>query len=512
MLINKNQFRVRFAPSPTGYLHIGGFRTALYNYLLAKKNKGQFILRIEDTDQNRFVEGAVERLIQSLNSFAIKIDEGVFLKNSCSSKSSPSKNYPLVLEAGESGPYIQSERLEIYKKYAEELVTKGQAYYCFCSSERLKEIREKQITQKKPARYDRYCLENISPEEAQKKIENKIPYVIRLKVPRGEIIEFEDLVRGKVIFQTDLIDDQILLKSDGYPTYHLANVIDDHEMKITQIIRGEEWLSSTPKHILLYKFFNWKEPKFAHLPLLLNPDKSKLSKRQGDVAIEDYLKKGYLKEALINFVALLGWNPGKGETQEIFTLAELIEKFSLNHVHKGGAVFDTKKLDWLNAQWIKQISLDDLYKRSLKFWEQKDFYQSAKEDNKTEKYIKKVLIIEKERLQKLSDVGEENQFFFTDRIATSLDAIRWKNSTSSETKTYLKKSLNTLENIKENDWNLKNIEKHLLAKAGEKRGDLLFPLRAVLTGQKKSPSPFEVAWVLGKKESLERIEKALDTI
>jgi glutamyl-tRNA synthetase len=516
MITNKNKVRVRFAPSPTGFVHIGSLRTALYNYLFAKKNKGDFILRIEDTDQKRFVKGALENLLAVIDKLNLDHNEGIFKQDISdkiiNSRIDTNQNYPDIAEVGEYGPYIQSERLPLYKKYAEQLVQEGKAYYCFCKPERLSQVRKKQIDQKLPPIYDRHCLNNLTSAEIKEKIRTNIPRVIRLKIPSNEIIEFSDQVKGKIKFNTNLIDDQIILKSDGYPTYHLANVVDDHLMKITNVIRGEEWLSSTPKHIILYNYFNWEIPRFAHLPLLLNADKSKLSKRQGDVAVEDYLQKGYLKEALINFVALLGWNPGAGETQEIFTLTELIEKFSLTHIHKGGAVFDVKKLDWINAQWIKKISLDELYKRSLKFWKQKEFYQQAEENKKSEEYIKKVLAVEKERLQKLSEVGEENKFFFAHNISTSLETIRWKNSTSLETKKYLKKSLKTLEDIAESDWNLKNIEKQLLITAGNKRGDLLFPLRAVLTGQKKSPSPFEVAWVLGKKESLKRIKATLNII
>ncbi len=511
-----SQIRVRFAPSPTGFVHIGSLRTALYNYLFAKKNKGDFILRIEDTDQKRFVAGALENLLSILEKLDLNHNEGTFQQDISNkinnSQIIKSKNYPHIVEIGDYGPYIQSERLLIYQKYAEQLVQEGKAYYCFCEPERLSQVRQEQIAQKLPPLYDQHCLNNLTPAEIKEKIKTGEPRVIRLKIPTDETIEFFDQVKGSVKFNSNLIDDQIILKSDGYPTYHLANVIDDHLMKITHVIRGEEWLSSTPKHIILYHYFNWKIPQFAHLPLLLNADKTKLSKRQGDVTVESYLQNGYLKEALINFVALLGWNPGEGETQEIFTISELIKNFSLTHVHKGGAIFDIKKLDWINAQWIKKISLDELYKRSLKFWKQKEFYQQAEENKKSEKYIKKVLTVEKDRLQKLSAVGEENKFFFTRNISVSLGTVRWKNSTSSETKTYLKKSLKTLENIKEKDWNLKNIEKQLLDVAGDKRGDLLFPLRAVLTGEKKSPSPFEVAWVLGKKESLERIKKALNIL
>jgi glutamyl-tRNA synthetase len=476
--------RVRFAPSPTGLVHIGSLRTALYNFLFARKNKADFVLRIEDTDQKRYVEGALENLIATLEWAGITYDER---------------------------PIKQSERLDIYKKYAEELVKKGYAYYCFCEPERLEEMRNEQATFKKPPIYDRYCLRNVSEEEINKNLKNNCKFTIRLKIPENETIEFEDIVRGKVSFNTNLIDDQVLLKSDGFPTYHLAVVVDDHEMNITHVIRGEEWLSSTPKHIQLYKYFGWKIPNFAHLPLLLNTDRSKLSKRQGDVAVEDYIKKGYLKEAIINFVALLGWNPGKGETQEIFTMEELTEKFNLANVHKGGAVFDTKKLDWMNSEWIKILSIDDLYERSLKFWKEKEFYINTSEEKKSEEYLKKVLIIEKDRLSKLSEVGESNKFFFR-AINYDRELLKWKDMNDKKIKESLKKSLDILTKISDNDWSLENIEKALLEAAGDNRGELLWPLRAALTGEQKSPSPFEVAWVLGKKESLDRINNAISLL
>ncbi|MDQ1284030.1 MAG: glutamyl-tRNA synthetase [Patescibacteria group bacterium] len=528
-----NKVRVRFAPSPTGFLHVGGLRTALYDYLYARKTGGDFVLKIEDTDRKRFVEGAVENLIKSLDFLGLERDEGVFMKDVASEfeneKIVDSKNYPGIIEVGEYGPYIQSEKLEVYKKYAEQLVKDGHAYYCFCEPERLEEMRKEQQARKSPPLYDQYCLRNVTPEEVNKKLKENCLYTIRLKIPKDETIEFEDMVRGKVKFDTNLVDDQVLLKSDGFPTYHLANVVDDHDMKITYIIRGEEWLSSAPKHLLLYRYFGWEAPRFAHLPLLLNTDRSKLSKRQGDVAVEDYIKKGYLKEAIINFVAFLGWNPGGGETQEIFTLEELADRFDFAHVHKGGAVFDLKKLDWINSQWIKRISLEELYSRSLEFWKEKEFYKEwiaryetrnmKHEAQEAENYIKKVLEVERERLQKLSEVGESNRFFFAEKLNYDKKLLSWKDMPDEELRQSLARSAEIMENIPKGDWTRENLEKELMA-ACEKyyktqdgkinRGSLLWPLRAALTGEQKSPSPFEVAWVLGKEESLKRINKATE--
>jgi glutamyl-tRNA synthetase len=332
--------------------------------------------------------------------------------------------------------------------------------------------------------------------------------VIRQKIDIEGFTEYEDIIRGLVKIKNELLDDQITIKSDGYPTYNFANVIDDNLMKITHVIRGEEYVSSTPKYIQLYQNFGWKVPEFAHLPLLLNPDKTKLSKRQGDVSVEDYISKGYLKEAIINFVALLGWNPGEGSTQEIFSIQELIEKFDLKKVHKAGAVFDIKKLDWINAQYIKKMDVDELYKNTLSFFEQKEFFKNASNDKKTEEYLKKVLTVEKERLTKFSDVGEENKFFFQD-TSYEKELLRWKNNTDEETKQALETSKKVLEEISDENWVFKNLEEKLLETAGDKRGDLLWPLRVALTGAQKSPSPFEVAWVLGKKDTIDRISNAL---
>jgi glutamyl-tRNA synthetase len=292
--------RTRFAPSPTGFLHVGGLRTALYNYLFAKKHNGQFILRIEDTDQTRIVPGAVENLIETLKWAGIEFDEGPF-------------------KGGPFGPYIQSQRLELYHKHALELVEKGYAYYCFCSPERLEKMRQEQIKLGQPPKYDGTCR-RLTSDEVKKKLDEGLPKTIRMKIPEWGELKFNDLIRGDVTINFKVLDDQILLKSDGFPTYHLAVVVDDHYMKISHVIRGEEWLPSTPKHILLYDYFQWEKPYFAHLPLLLNPDRTKLSKRQGDVAVEDYRAKGYLPEAVVNFIALLGWNPEmKGNSSRLMS-------------------------------------------------------------------------------------------------------------------------------------------------------------------------------------------------
>ena len=346
--------RVRFAPSPTGYLHVGGLRTALYNYLFARNCKGKFILRIEDTDRNRYVPGAVENLISTLSWAGIDYDEG------------PDKG-------GEYGPYLQSERLDIYKEHADSLIKNKKAYYCFCSSGRLTSLREKQQKQNLQAMYDKHCL-SLSEEEIRYNLSEGLPHVIRLNVEPGKKIKFNDYIRKEIEFSSDVVDDQVLIKTDKYPTYHLANVVDDHLMKITHVIRGDEWLSSTPKHVILYEAFGWEIPIFAHLPLLLNADRSKLSKRQGDVAVEDYKNKGYLKEALVNFVALLGWTAG--DNKEYYDINELISKFSLDRVNKSGAVFNIEKLNWLNEEHLRkktgiellQMLRSELKSRNIQVW------------------------------------------------------------------------------------------------------------------------------------------------
>jgi nondiscriminating glutamyl-tRNA synthetase len=490
------KIRVRFAPSPTGYMHVGNFRTALYTYLFAEKNDGEFLLRIEDTDQKRFIEDALEKLLKIIDWAGFRYSEGVYLEDG------------KIVQKGDCGPYIQSERLDFYKKYVQQLLDNGTAYYCFCSEEKLDEMRAEQTANKQAPMYNRTCLK-LSREEIQQKINNGEKYVVRQKINTDGVTKYKDLIRGEIEFKNELLDDQILMKSDGYPTYNFANVVDDHLMGISHIFRGEEYVSSTPKYIQLYQNFGWDVPQFVHLPLLLNPDKTKLSKRQGDVSVEDYIKKGYLKEAIINFVALLGWNPGAGETQEIFTLEELVEKFELEKVHKAGAVFDLKKLDWINAKYLKKLSIDDLLEKALPFFEQKDFYKNASPEKKSAEFLKKVLTIESDRLVRLMDVGENNQFFFATELQYEKALLRWKEMSDVELKKMLEKSKEVLENILDENWTRETLEKILLETAGDRRGELLWPLRAALTGAQKSPSPFEVAWVLGKEESLKRIAEAI---
>ncbi len=484
--------RTRFAPSPTGYLHVGSLRTALYAFIVAKQNGGDFLLRVEDTDRERFVEGSIENLLRSLDWAGINPDEGVqFDLNK------------KVVQAGDKGPYIQSERLDVYHKYVDELLEKGHAYYCFCSKERLDEVRKIQELNKQATGYDGHCR-NISLAEAKKKIETGEKAVVRMKMSKEGTTKFTDLIRGTVEFENKLVDDQVILKSDGFPTYHLAVVVDDHLMEITHAIRGEEWLPSTPKHLELYKMFGWTPPQFAHLPLLLNPDRSKLSKRQGDVAVEDYIKKGYLPEAMLNFVAFLGWNPG--DEREIFSLEELVKEFSLEKVNKAGGVFNLEKLDWYNREYLKKMDDEELVLRCKSLLEEKykiSIFHFP---------ISKVIALEKERATTLVELVDNLRFIFED-MEYDGKILVWKKSDAVKTKQNLANLSDFLANL--SDFSKENLQ----SKVGEwvkennlTNGDVLWPMRVALAGQENSPGPFEIADVLGKEKSLERIKVAINKL
>jgi glutamyl-tRNA synthetase len=485
--------RTRFAPSPTGFLHVGSLRTVIYAYIIAKQNKGKFLLRIEDTDKEREVPGAKEALINTLENLGFDYDEGPILKNG------------KLDSKGKYGPYIQSERLDIYHKYAQQLLDNDQAYHCFCTPERLTQMREEQMKNNQPPKYDR-CCRKLGQQEIQAKLDAKTPYVIRLKMPDNEIIKFNDLIRGEVEFNSNDSDDQVLLKSDGFPTYHLAVVVDDHLMEISHVIRGEEWLPSTPKHLILYKFFNWQAPQFAHMSLLLNPDHTKLSKRKGDVAVEDFLNKGYLKEALINFIATIGWTESAGSEQEIYSLKDLIKKFHIKRVTKAGAIFNLEKLDWLNSFYIRQMKIKELTKLCLPYLQQIA-------PNISGVLAEKIVTIEQERLKKLSDITVNIEFLVKDSIDYPADLLVWKKSTKEQTKANLEILAKYLETLTPKDFSsTKTLEAKVIdwIKANNYGvGDLLWPMRVALSGQQNSPSPFEIAWILGQKATLTRIETAL---
>ncbi len=487
--------RARLAPSPTGFMHVGTLRTVLYDYFLVRQSGGQLILRIEDTDQERLVPGALESLLKTLHTLGIDYDEGPYLRSDGT-----------IEEKGEYGPYVQSHRLDTYRPVVDRLLASGHAYHCFCSSETLDEMRRIQTASKLPTKYDRRCLA-LSAEEVKARLTAQASYVVRLKVPEGTL-SFEDAIRGVISFQSSEVDDAVILKSDGFPTYHLAVVVDDHLMKITHVLRGEEWTSSTPKQIMLHQALGWEMPVYAHVPLLLNPDKTKLSKRKGDVSIESYLAKGYLPEALINFLALLGWNPTSD--REIFTRAELIELFDLRKVNHSGAVMNMEKLDWTNAYYIKQLTLD----RYFQLCDDRSVFTT---EIGTDKRLEELRAAEiaKERAITLNDIPVmiAELALTKDHLEYDPAIVIWKKSTKEETKTRLDGVRTWIHEHTAKDFtSMTTLETALRAWIVEKgwgNGDTLWPLRVALSGKEKSPSPFELLYVLQKERSLQRIDDAL---
>jgi glutamyl-tRNA synthetase len=505
-----SEVRVRFAPSPTGPLHIGGVRTALYNYLFAKKHQGKIILRIEDTDQSRFVKGAENYIIESLNWCGIKFDESIINK-------------------GDYGPYRQSDRKEIYREYAEKLIEEGNAYYAFDTSEELDEMRSRMKKAGVPSpQYNsitRSSMKNsisLSEDEVKNRLNNDEKYVIRIKMPRNEEVKIHDVIRGWVVVNTNNMDDKVVFKSDGMPTYHLANVVDDYLMKISHVIRGEEWLPSAPLHVLLYKFLGWgKEmPKFAHLPLILKPDgNGKLSKRDGDrlgfpvfpikwinpdngdVSL-GYKEQGYITEAFINMLSLLGWNPGT--TQEIFSMNELIQSFSLDRVGKAGAKFDFDKTKWFNQQYLRAKNKEDLAN---------ELQIILKENNikMDDKFVASVCNQLKERATFVKDMWLEGAYYFS--APTNYDEKTIRKKWKEDTPRFLSELKIRLEKI--SDFSSINIEiefKKYLEDNDLGMGRLLPAFRLALTGLGMGPSLFDIASLLGKTETLMRMEVALNTI
>ncbi|MFA6553439.1 MAG: glutamate--tRNA ligase [Patescibacteria group bacterium] len=464
--------RVRFAPSPTGYLHIGSFRTAFFDWLWARKNNGKFILRIEDTDRSRYVPGAVENILEALKWYGLDFDEG---------------------------PIFQSERLDLYRKYARKLVEKGGAYHCFCTEERLDQIRKIQEANKLPTGYDGLCR-TLAPEDVQRRLTAGEAYVIRQKIPNEGLTSFHDIVRGQVAVANTTLDDTVLLKSDSFPTYHLAHVIDDHEMAITHVIRAEEWLPSTPRHVLLYKAFGWIPPIYAHPALVLGTDRSKLSKRHGATSALEYRELGYLPEAVLNFIVLLGWNPK--DDREIFTREELIKEFDLSKLNKAGAIFNIEKLDWLNGQYIKKMPLKDLAEK-CKPWL----------DGNIETYdLEKVVALFHDRMKKLSDIRELSAFLFSRELEYLGDLLIPKGGEKEDTVRGLSLSCDILKSIGENDFvaaaTKKVFEEFIKQRALTTKG-ILWPLRVAVTGLAQSPGVFEVMEVLGKAEAIRRVEMAI---
>ena len=521
--------RTRFPPSPTGFLHIGGLRTALFSYLLAKKKGGTFYVRIEDTDQSREVAGATLNILQTLHWAGIGPDEGVTLSSFDSAQDDTT-----IVERGKFGPYFQSKRLPIYQEHGEKLLATGAAYRCFCSQERLEAMRKEQEARHQAPMYDRTCL-RIPNEEAEKRSKEE-RHVIRMKIPSEKEIVCKDHIRGEVRFSLATLDDQVLMKSDGFPTYHLAHVVDDHLMETTLVVRGEEWLPSLPKHILLFRAFGWDPPEYAHVPLLLAKGGGKLSKRQGDVSVEAFREKGYLPEAVLNFIALLGWNPGTSrpagsgagqrpeKEQEIFSLPELIERFDLSRVQKAGAIFDTQKLDWLQGQWMRGFKLEEFVRRIRPNVEQK--FSAAKEDKD---FQKKAELIQK-RITFFSEAPEMLRFFYEEPTPSlELLANEKQGVRKEDLSDILKLLLKILNDIEK--WDYVQIRDHINAshledtvtelEEGKSKvlrcgrlttRQLLWVLRAALTGLPYSPGALEVAEILQMEKTIERLKRCQDML
>lgn len=513
----ERKIRVRFAPSPTGPLHIGGVRTALYNYLFAKKFGGDFILRIEDTDQARFVPGAEEYIIESLNWCGIKFDEGIHI-------------------GGQYAPYRQSERKEIYKQYADQLIENGSAYYAFDSAEELDVKRKKYESQKQTFQYssaNRSSMNNsltLNDSEIKQKISKGGLHVIRIKIPENETIEVNDLIRGKVTVDSSQLDDKVLFKSDGLPTYHLANVVDDFLMKVTHVIRGEEWLPSTPLHVLLYKYFGWENemPQFAHLPLLLKPDgNGKLSKRDGDrlgfpvfplkwtdpktnEISSGYRESGYFPEAVVNMLALLGWNPGT--EKELFSMEELIQAFSFDGVGKSGSRFDPKKAKWFNHQYLLKKSNEEIANLFAKILEEKGI-------NSDHSYILKVCNLVKERVNFVSELWAQSSFFFESPKTFDEKAVKdkWKESRPTPAGCGTAQLVAEVKEIINNasDFSAAQLKENISKYVQEKQlgmGQVMNALRICIVGASFGPDLFDIIDMLGKEEAIRRIDFALQTI
>jgi len=481
--VTHQEIRTRFAPSPTGSMHVGNLRTALYAYLLAKKGGGTFVLRIEDTDQARYVEGAVEQICKILKETGLHYDEGPDI-------------------GGEYGPYVQSQRKSLYAEHAQRLIENGKAYRCFCDKERLDKVREQCKLAKMDPKYDGHCR-RLSPEEAQKNLERGMPFVIRQKLSTTGATIVNDVVFGAITIEHTQLDDQILMKTDGLPTYNFANVVDDHLMKITHIIRGNEFLVSSPKYNLLYEAFGWEIPTYVHVPTVMKTATQKLSKRLGDASYEDFVKKGYLKDALVNYVALLGWNPG--DEREVFTLDELVQAFDVKDINKAPAIFDEKKLEWLNGMYLRKLSLQEFHEMALLY-----IHQAIKRPDTDLKRISELL---QPRVDKLTDIPEHIDFI--DALPEyDFELYRHKKMKTNPENSlqYLASALPVLEKIE--DWTETEIHNEVfkhIEESGAKTGQVMYPMRVALSGKKSTPGgAVELAYLLGKKETLRRMEGAIE--
>lgn len=489
MSASSSPARVRFAPSPTGFLHIGSLRTALYNWFLARRTGGTFILRLEDTDRVRMVEGAKEKMIRSLAICGLTVDEGMGLDADGA-----------LIEKGAHGPYLQSECRERHVRYAHDLIARDAAYYCFCSEEDLKKMAEEQTLTKRPQMYDRRCRA-LAKETAEARIAAGEPHVIRLKVPTEGTCRMHDLIRGEIDIPWAQVDDQVIIKSDGFPTYHLAATCDDHDMQITHVIRGDEWIASLPKHLFIAQAFGWTAPQYAHVPLLLNADRSKLSKRQGDVAVEDYLDKGFLPEAIVNFVALLGWNPTSD--REIFSKEELANLFEIEKVNKSAAVCNFEKLEWMNGLYLRALP-EETYLAMTRPVLAPLISDVAQQDRAANLFRDRAT-----RVQLLPDLVRP----WLSAPKQEAMQIVWKTQTPVEARERLQGVANLLRSLSEDVCaDIPSLEarvKSWIAEHGWGNGEVLWPLRVSLSGAKQSPSPFELIYLLGKTESLRRIDEAL---
>ncbi|WP_294402773.1 glutamate--tRNA ligase [uncultured Clostridium sp.] len=481
-----NKIRTRFAPSPTGYMHVGNLRTALYAYLIAKHEDGDFILRIEDTDQERLVEGAVDIIYDTLKVTGLTHDEGPDI-------------------GGPVGPYIQSERKDIYIEYAKKLIEKGEAYYCFCTKERLDAMREEAESAKQTPKYDKHCS-HLSKEEIEENLAKGIPYVIRQNNPTEGKTTFTDVIYGEISVDNSELEDMILIKSDGLPTYNFANVVDDHLMGITHVVRGNEYLSSSPKYNRLYEAFGWDVPVYVHCPPIMKDQHNKLSKRNGDASFGDLLEKGYLKEAVLNYIALLGWNDGSNE--EIFTLEELIKKFDYKDISKSPAIFDNAKLKWMNGEYIRKLSLDEFHELAM------EQYKKVLHKDFDFKFISELVHT---RCEVLNDIPDLIDFLEElPEYSTDLYVHKKMKSTVETSLDNLEKALPVLESIDEEHWTMDNIHDKIfeLIKSLEiKNGQMLWPLRTALSGKPSTPGgAFEIAILIGREESLKRVKKGIELL
>jgi len=498
----KQEIRVRMAPSPTGLLHIGTARTALFNWLFAKKNNGKFVVRIEDTDQERSSREYEKNILESLDWLGLKWDEGIIL--------SPNEEKQTDKQKGEYRPYRQSERTDIYEKYIQKLLDEKLAYYCFCTKEELESERQGLLSQGLAPKYTGKCR-NLSEQDTQEKLNSGLQSVIRFKIQDSEI-SFSDIIRGKISFDMSLIGDIVIARDKRSPLYNLASIIDDYEMKISHVIRGEDLLPSTPKQISLQRALKFTAMKYAHLPLILSSKKGKMSKRFDTVAISEYKNSGYLPESLVNFMALIGWHPepetdpttGKIHEREILSLNELIDKFDLSRVQKGGAYFDTQKLEWINGQYIKEMDDKDIFQR-LKIAIQLP-------DDLTESKLIKIIGVVKERMKKLTDFNELADFFMA--IADyNPEMLQWKDVRDEITIQNLKELARIFESKDPKNFTIDKLEDVVNELAGEKgRGEIFWPLRVALSGKESSPGPIQIMEILGKKESLKRINIAIQKL